>query len=142
MTDKTFTHAGVSRLKGEFKARFANDSTRVKVLQKNGHTDIDLVELPYPMAKGAAVEYLLSIEFYKQNDVENAEVKAALEAEQDKRTPKADDAATDGSKDKPAKEPKKPKKPKAAKPDVELPAADAPLTPEQAAQNEMEDAPF
>ena len=81
----TFTQAGVSRLKGEFKARFANDALRVKVLAKNGHTDIDLVELPTAMTKEAAVAYLLEINF----DNGNAEVRAALEAEAEKRAPKA-----------------------------------------------------
>ena len=80
----TFTQAGVSRLKGEFKARFANDALRVKVLAKNGHTDIDLIELPTPMTKEAAVAYLLEINF----DNGNTEVRAALEAEVEKRAPK------------------------------------------------------
>ena len=86
----TFTQAGVSRLKGEFKARFANDALRVKVLAKNGHTDIDLMELPTPMTKEAAVAFLIDVNF----DNGNAEVRAALEAELDKRTekPKAEKA--------------------------------------------------
>lgn len=107
---KTFTHAGVSKLDGEFKARFANDSTRVKVLIKNGHTDIDIIELKHPMTKEEAVQYLLSIDFATQNGVTNADVKAALEAELDKRTEKP-------TAEKAAKEPKAPKekKPKAIK---------------------------
>ena len=44
---KTFSHAGVSKLDGEFKVRFANDALRTKVLIKNGHTDIDILELPH-----------------------------------------------------------------------------------------------
>lgn len=80
----SFTQAGVSRLKGEFKFRVANDALRVKVLAKNGHTDIDLMELPTPMTKEAAVAYLLEINF----DNGNAEVRAALDAELDKRTEK------------------------------------------------------
>ena len=86
----SFTQAGVSRLKGEFKFRVANDALRVKVLAKNGHTDIDLMELPTPMTKEAAVAYLLEINF----DNGNAEVRAALDAELDKRTekPKAEKA--------------------------------------------------
>jgi hypothetical protein len=86
----TFTQAGVSRLKGEFKARFANDALRVKVLAKNGHTDIDLMELPTPMTKEAAVAFLIDVNF----DNGNAEVRAALDAELDKRTekPKAEKA--------------------------------------------------
>jgi hypothetical protein len=79
-----FTHAGVSKLNGEFKVRFANDALRVKVLAKNGHKDIDIIELKNPMTKEDAVAFLLSINF----DNGNKEVRAALEAEQDKRTGK------------------------------------------------------
>lgn len=81
---KSFTHAGVSRLNGEFKVRFASDSTRVKVLMKNGHRDIDLIELIHPMTKEEAVAYLISIDF----DNGNTEVRAALEDAQTKRAPK------------------------------------------------------
>jgi hypothetical protein len=82
----TFSHAGVSKQDGEFKVRFANDSLRVKVLAKNGHTDIDIVELKHPMTKLEAVAYLLSIDF----DNGNKAVRAALEQGLDKRsdTPK------------------------------------------------------
>jgi len=54
-TDKTFTVAGVSKHKGEYKVRFANDVMRVKVLSKGGHEDIRLVELDEPMTKLDAV---------------------------------------------------------------------------------------
>jgi hypothetical protein len=64
------------------KARFANDMLRVKVLAKNGHKDIDIIELKNPMTKTEAVEFLLSINF----DNGNAKVRAALEAEVSKRT--------------------------------------------------------
>jgi hypothetical protein len=76
-----FTHAGVSKLNGEFKVRFANDMMRVKVLGKNGHKDIDIVELKNPMTKEDAVAFLLSIDF----DNGNKAVRAALEAAADKR---------------------------------------------------------
>lgn len=81
---KTYSYAGVSRLDGKFKARWANDSLRVKVLIKTGHTDIDLVQLKYPMTKLEAVNWLLSINF----DDGNADVRAALEAARDKRATK------------------------------------------------------
>jgi DNA-binding transcriptional MerR regulator len=92
---KSFTHAGVSKLDGEFKVRFANDSLRTKVLIKNGHTDIDIVELKHAMTKEDAVAYLLSIDFATRDGVTNAEVQAALEAESAKRTetPKAEKVA-------------------------------------------------
>ena len=95
MTTKTFTHAGVSTLGGIVKARFANDAMRVKVLQKGGHTDIDMAELLFPSTKTQAVEALIKAGFHK----DNAAVQAALAAELDKRVPKAA-----------SKEAKKPKK--------------------------------
>jgi hypothetical protein len=82
---KTFTHAGVSTLDGVTKARFCNDALRQKVLIKNGHTKIDIVELMSPMTKEEAVAALLKANFDQGNKV----VRAALEAELDKRTPKA-----------------------------------------------------
>jgi hypothetical protein len=78
----TFKVAGVSKQHGEFKVRFANDMLRVKVLEKNAHKDIDLMELPTPMTKEAALSYLLSINF----DNGNKEVRAALESGLDSRT--------------------------------------------------------
>lgn len=91
---KTFTHAGVSKLDGEFKVRFANDSLRTKVLIKNGHTDIDIIELKHAMTKEDAVAYLISIDFATRDGKTNADVQAALLAEVDKRadTPKAEKA--------------------------------------------------
>ena len=57
--------AGVSKFKGEFKVRFANDLTRVKLLQKAGNTDINLVDLPKAMNKPAAVTFLKGSDLYK-----------------------------------------------------------------------------
>jgi len=106
----TFTHAGVSKHKGEFKVRFANDALRTKVLQKNDHTDIDIVELKYAMTKQEAVEYLIAANFAQ----DNAEIQAALEAALEKRAPKS------ASKEqKPNKETKKAPKPKAPKVSLE-----------------------
>jgi hypothetical protein len=76
-----YSHAGVSSLNGEFKVRFCNDALRTKVLQKNGHKSIDIVELREPMTKEDAVAYLLKIDF----DNGNKAVRAALEAAADKR---------------------------------------------------------
>lgn len=59
-----FKVAGVSTQKGEVKVRFANDMTRVKVLAKNGHTDIELRELPEAMDKPAVVTYLKTTDLY------------------------------------------------------------------------------
>lgn len=101
---KLFTFAGVSRRPdGKMKARFANDALRTKVLIKCGDKDIDIIELKHAMTKEDAVRFLISIDFATRDGVTNQEVKAALEAELEKRTEKAEKAA------KPAKAPKAPK---------------------------------
>ena len=112
---------------------------RTKVLIKNGHTDIDIVELKNPMNKEEALAYLISIDF----DNGNTAVRAALESEVDKRgnTPKA------ASKDKPKKEAKKPKKAPAPKPTLAAIRAKAPKTTVSKAEviaqlADMEDAPY
>ena len=102
---KLFKVAGVSRRNGSFKARFANDMTRVKVLAKTGSSDIDLIELKEPMTKEEAVAFLISIDF----DNGNTEIRAALEQELDKRTVA----------------PKTAKAPKAAKAKKSTPSLDA-----------------
>jgi hypothetical protein len=55
-TDKTFTVAGVSKHKGEYKVRFANDIMRIKNLDKAGHEDIRLCELDKAMSKYDAIK--------------------------------------------------------------------------------------
>lgn len=77
----SFTHAGVSRLDGKFKVRYANGIDRINVLIRNSHTDIDIIELRHAMTKEEAIAYLLLIDF----DNGNKEVRAALEAEAKKR---------------------------------------------------------
>jgi hypothetical protein len=106
MTDKLFTHAGYSKLNGQYKFRVANDALRVKVLEKSGHEDIQITGLLQPMTKVDAVKALLKAGFADANPL----AKAALEAELDKRedTPKAAK-----KEQKPTKETKKPKKEKA-----------------------------
>lgn len=55
-----FTVAGVSVCKGTVKVRFCSDLVlRIKNLQKQGDEDIQLVELPNPMDKVQACQYLL-----------------------------------------------------------------------------------
>jgi hypothetical protein len=71
-TDKLYTVAGVSTLNGETKARFANDTMRIKVLAKNGHTDITLVELPSEMTKIEAAKFLASLDEFSSADAQEA----------------------------------------------------------------------
>lgn len=56
-TSKQFKVIGVSTLNGKTKVRFANDITRIKVLIKNGHTNVELFELPEAMTKEAGLAY-------------------------------------------------------------------------------------
>lgn len=59
--DKLFTVAGCSTKKGVTKLRFANDLVaRTKILDKDGHTDIKLFEMPKAMSKAEIVEYFKS----------------------------------------------------------------------------------
>jgi hypothetical protein len=67
-----FTFAGVSDLNGEYKARFANDAMRVKVLDKNGHRDIRLVPLPNAMTKREAVEYIMALDEFDDIEAQRA----------------------------------------------------------------------
>lgn len=62
-TEKKFAVAGVSTLNGKTKIRFANDAMRVKILGKNGHSDVDLVELPHEMSKAEIAQHLVEIGF-------------------------------------------------------------------------------
>ena len=61
MTNKTFSVAGVSTLNGVTKVRFANDFVnRFKILIKNGHEDINLIELGNEMTKAEICKVLVA----------------------------------------------------------------------------------
>lgn len=62
-TEKTFTVAGTARNPdGTVKARFANDLVaRIKILNKAGCTDVNLVELPREMTKLEALQHLTEL---------------------------------------------------------------------------------
>ena len=82
--EKLFTVAGTSNLNGVVKFRFANDlKSRVKVLQRNGHTDINLMELPEAMSKERAIAFLEAQDTPAEDTaVETAEsVRESLEAD-------------------------------------------------------------
>ena len=67
MTDKTFAVGGVSKTKGQYKVRFANDMTRVKILAKTD-TDINLIEMPKAMTKPEIVTFLKTSQLYLNSD--------------------------------------------------------------------------
>jgi hypothetical protein len=57
---KTFTVAGTSVKKGQTKFRTANTlAARIKMLEADGQTDVNLVELPQAMSKVDAARYLI-----------------------------------------------------------------------------------
>lgn len=58
--NKTFTVAGyATNPDGTVKVRFANDLVaRIKILNKAGCTNVNLIELPQPMTKLDALQYL------------------------------------------------------------------------------------
>jgi len=62
-----FQVAGISTHNGKTKVRFANDFvSRIKMLVKGGHTDVNLMSLPQPMTKPEAVAYLKTTDLYAQ----------------------------------------------------------------------------
>lgn len=71
-TDKTFSVVGVSTLNGETKVRFANDVLRIKVLAKNGHTNINLIELAEPMLKLDAAKFIKPLPEFAEGDAQFA----------------------------------------------------------------------
>ena len=73
-TDKKFAVAGVSTQNGKTKIRFANDSMRVKILSKNGHTDVELINLPHEMTKAEIAAHLVATGF----GAGNAAIEAAV----------------------------------------------------------------
>jgi phospholipase/lecithinase/hemolysin len=62
-----FQVAGISTHNGRTKVRFANDFvTRIKMLIKGGHTNVNLMTLPTAMTKPEAVAYLKTTDLYQQ----------------------------------------------------------------------------
>jgi hypothetical protein len=108
--EKTFTVAGVSCLKGEYKVRHANNLDRVKVLQANEHTDIRLIELPNAMTKMEAVQYLISLP--TNDEIEDESLKTFFE---DIDAQQAFDDFLSAKAPKPPKPAKAPKEPKVKK---------------------------
>lgn len=135
MTTKQFSVCGTSKLNGEYKVRFANDSLRIKVLTKHGHTDINLIELDQPMSKLDAVKFIKDLDVFAGAN-EQAAIADYLERKD--VTPKA------ANKDKAKKEPKKPKQNKTKKATAEVKAVvqdDKPVV-VAAVETADEDGPF
>jgi recombinational DNA repair protein RecR len=82
-TDKLFTVAGISKLNGEYKVRFANDIMRIKVLAKHGHEDIRLADLEKAVTKLEAARMILAME-----DFADALAQATITEYLEDKTPK------------------------------------------------------
>jgi hypothetical protein len=73
MTQKTFNTAGTSTLNGITKVRFANDYVgRFKILAKNGHDNIELIELGSEMTKAEICQVLLAHPNFQGEDQQSA----------------------------------------------------------------------
>ena len=73
MTQKTFEVAGTSKLNGKTKVRFANDYVgRFKILIKNGHEDIELIELGDKFTKAEICQILMQHEKFQNEDQQSA----------------------------------------------------------------------
>ena len=67
-----FKVTGVSRCKDVFKVRFANDMSRVKILVKTGHDNIELIEMPTATDKAGCVAFLKTTELYNRAEFKEA----------------------------------------------------------------------
>lgn len=77
-----FKVTGISTFNGKTKVRFANDLvSRVKILVKSGHEDINLVELPNELSKLDCIKYLKGTDLYA-----NPTFAAAIDAADEKYT--------------------------------------------------------
>ena len=75
-----FNVTGISTLNGKTKVRFANDLvSRVKILVKEGHANINLIELPSPLTKAECVKHLKTTDLYQ-----TPEFAAAIDAADEK----------------------------------------------------------
>jgi len=73
MTQKTFNTAGTSALNGVTKVRFANDYVgRFKILVKNGHENIELIELGGDFTKAQICQILMQHEKFQNEDQQSA----------------------------------------------------------------------
>ena len=72
-TSKMYTVAGTSTNNGKTKVRFANDYVaRFKILTKNGHDNVNILELDTPMSKGEVCMFLQSHDKFQDEASQSA----------------------------------------------------------------------
>ncbi len=73
MTNKTYSVAGTSTLNGITKIRFANDFVnRLKILYKNGHDNVELIELGGEFTKTQVCQILMAHPKMQTEDQQSA----------------------------------------------------------------------
>jgi len=73
MTNKTYSVAGTSTLNGKTKIRFANDFvSRLKILYKNGHENVELLELGGEFTKSEVCQILMAHPKFQSEEQQNA----------------------------------------------------------------------
>jgi len=73
MTHKTYSVAGTSTLNGITKVRFANDFvSRLKILYKNGHDNVELIELGGEFTKAQVCQILMAHPKMQAEDQQSA----------------------------------------------------------------------
>ena len=91
-TTKTYSVAGTSTLNGVTKIRFANDFVnRLKILYKNGHENVELIELGGEFTKAEVCQILMSHNKFQSEEQQSAiyefvvrncrEIKAEIESQ-------------------------------------------------------------
>jgi hypothetical protein len=66
-TDKTYSVVGTTiQPDGQMKIRWTNNIFRIKILQREGHTDIQLVDLGKQMTKYEAVKAMQSLDQFSK----------------------------------------------------------------------------
>ena len=72
-TNKLYTVAGTSTFNGKTKVRFANDYvSRFKILTKNGHDNIEIMELDSAMSKADVCKFLSTHEKFQSEAQQSA----------------------------------------------------------------------
>ena len=72
-TSKTYSVAGTSTLNGVTKIRFANDFvSRLKILYKNGHENVELIELGGGFSKAQVCQILMAHKNFQEEDQQGA----------------------------------------------------------------------
>ena len=73
MTNKTYSVAGTSTHNGITKIRFANDFVnRLKILYKNGHENVELIELGGEFTKAQVCQILMAHDKFQSEDQQGA----------------------------------------------------------------------